>query len=744
MADPSAQVSLGQEEEELVRRGRAPTRILPGDQDGPLVRPRASSRDAAGVWRDMRERERLIEQERILVRGIVSERRRKQERERAFEYELEREHFANLSLPVGEGRAAAAVATPLGTLGAGFRPNTTHRGGRGTTHPLMREQRGADPQGPYTMGPESRGIARMCSREMSGLRGRVSAGPSGSVKKPKNGAQGRGRAASTQAANVASAQAPSPGGAPRRSKPRDQACPVEGCLFKSAWIKRHIYEHFPPVFRPLEGEGDPDRLGDIRVTALRYLARTLPGAGGDLNDLLRYVNRRWRGPCGSVTPEWDVEMRALARYMGWPAPTTFRLQPLDSPAGLMHYRPMSFMWNCLTGQQKEAFHRAGAMPANWPQTPQSGRDLARDRPTPPRVRVVHVPPAPAPAPAPAAAGKPSRVDSPAATPREGVPPRLASQWEVNLMDLGPGDPLPEMPATASPSTSAVGADRLAAPLLDLQGLWDPPQAVDSHFHFDRLEANLRAKGLGSKGLACVAHTSRTPEIMVRVVGGVLNYCDPKNFGRILFPQSSRWRVAVGIHPRHARRAADVDYFALRTLLGEPRVVAISEMGLDHSLPKDTWGCQLTMLDHLLQMPLEGKVLVLHLRGRQGDPMGVEVHHLCRERLRGLPTEQRVHLHCCQARLGDIMAWRAIFPNAHFGYSALARHFNREQAEALRAVPLDRLLLESDAPHLPPAGVKINSPAYLGEIAHWVASHRDETVRAVLMAATENAIRLYQM
>ena len=73
VADPSAQVSLGQEEEEPVRRGRAPTRILPGDQDGPLVRPRASSRDAAGVWRDMRERERLIEQERILVRGIVSE-----------------------------------------------------------------------------------------------------------------------------------------------------------------------------------------------------------------------------------------------------------------------------------------------------------------------------------------------------------------------------------------------------------------------------------------------------------------------------------------------------------------------------------------------------------------------------------------------------------------------------------------------------------------------------------------------
>ena len=64
-----------------------------------------------------------------------------------------------------------------------------------------------------------------------------------------------------------------------------------------------IYEHLPPVFRPLEGAGDPDQLALPRVAALRYLSRTILGTGGDLNGLVRFVNQEWDGPCGPITPE---------------------------------------------------------------------------------------------------------------------------------------------------------------------------------------------------------------------------------------------------------------------------------------------------------------------------------------------------------------------------------------------------------------------------------------------------------
>ena len=56
-----------------------------------------------------------------------------------------------------------------------------------------------------------------------------------------------------------------------------------------------------------------------------------------------------------------------------------------------------------------------------------------------------------------------------------------------------------------------------------------PGVVDSHFHMDRLE-----EALGSSGLKCVAHMSRKPHIPVRIVGGILNYCDPQHFPRIVY------------------------------------------------------------------------------------------------------------------------------------------------------------------------------------------------------------------
>ena len=202
------------------------------------------------------------------------------------------------------------------------------------------------------------------SREMPGLRprGRTSTGPSGHVKKPMP--------------SKPKSSVPNPEGAMRKARAKEQSCPVDGCTHRSAWLKRHIYEHLPPVFRPLEGAGDPDQLALPRVAALRYLSRTILGTGGDLNGLVRFVNQEWDGPCGPITPEWEAELRALTTYMGWPMPTQFHLRPLDSPAGLMHYRPLSFLLNCLTGQQKVTFGRLDAMPADWPQTTPPGGDRA--------------------------------------------------------------------------------------------------------------------------------------------------------------------------------------------------------------------------------------------------------------------------------------------------------------------------------------------------------------------------------
>ena len=89
-----------------------------------------------------------------------------------------------------------------------------------------------------------------------------------------------------------------------------------------------------------------------------------------------------------------------------------------------------------------------------------------------------------------------------------------------------------------------------------------PAAFDAHFHLDRLEQRVPAKGLG----AITAEPGPPPAIPVTVIGGVMNYCDPAIFHEVRFPPDKRWKVAVGIHPTLAPTVDDATLYHLETLL----------------------------------------------------------------------------------------------------------------------------------------------------------------------------------
>jgi TatD DNase family protein len=65
-----------------------------------------------------------------------------------------------------------------------------------------------------------------------------------------------------------------------------------------------------------------------------------------------------------------------------------------------------------------------------------------------------------------------------------------------------------------------------------------------------------------------------------------------------------------------------------------------------------------------------------------------------------------------------------------------------QREGLRAVPENRLLLETDAPYLSVQPIRTNTPAYLGDVASLVAQHRRADLELVLETTLANAKRLY--
>lgn len=133
------------------------------------------------------------------------------------------------------------------------------------------------------------------------------------------------------------------------------------------------------------------------------------------------------------------------------------------------------------------------------------------------------------------------------------------------------------------------------------------------------------------------------------------------------------------------------------------------------------------------------------KGERSDKYAERVH----QRVRGIVTSYRgslqpIHVHCFTGTADEVDRWTKKFHDVYFGFTALVGGFDETQKEALRAVSMNRLLLESDSPHLAPGEKSINNPAYLGEVAALVAAVLGRTTEQVLTVMADNARRLYKM
>ena len=105
-------------------------------------------------------------------------------------------------------------------------------------------------------------------------------------------------------------------------------------------------------------------------------------------------------------------------------------------------------------------------------------------------------------------------------------------------------------------------------------------------------------------------------------------------------------------------------------------------------------------------------------------------------------DQKMHVHCFTGDRELVQEWRSLFPNAYFGYTAAVQDFSREQIKAIKLVPMDRLLLETDSPYMPPHRKGVNTPAFIGDIASLVAAHLNQPVGQVLRQTLRNGQTLY--
>ncbi|MBL8705832.1 MAG: TatD family hydrolase [Rhodospirillales bacterium] len=194
---------------------------------------------------------------------------------------------------------------------------------------------------------------------------------------------------------------------------------------------------------------------------------------------------------------------------------------------------------------------------------------------------------------------------------------------------------------------------------------------------------------------------------------------------------------VGVHPHEAAVEADADTRTLVDLAKHPKVVGIGECGLDyfyeHS-PRDRQ--QASFRSHIAAARESGLPLIVHTRDADEDMAQI----LTEEMLAGAFTGV---LHCFSS--SRALADTAIGLGFYISLSGIVTFKKAEELrETARAMPADRLLVETDAPYLAPMPMrgKRNEPAYVTHTAQKVADIRGVDAASFVAQTGENFFRLF--
>ncbi len=203
-------------------------------------------------------------------------------------------------------------------------------------------------------------------------------------------------------------------------------------------------------------------------------------------------------------------------------------------------------------------------------------------------------------------------------------------------------------------------------------------------------------------------------------------------------------ATVGFHPHDAQTADDAALVELRDLARHSRVVAIGEMGLDFYRDRSPRDVQRRVFRRQLQIAAElGKPVVVHDREAHADTLEILRQWIAESQTTF--SEYRGVLHCFSGNLA--LAQAVIELGFFIGVDGPITYRNaRKLPDIVKALPLDRLLVETDAPFLTPhphRGQR-NEPAYVRLVAEKIADTKNLPLEEVAQATTANAKALFQL
>ncbi|XP_075794845.1 3'-5' RNA nuclease TATDN2 [Pelodiscus sinensis] len=221
--------------------------------------------------------------------------------------------------------------------------------------------------------------------------------------------------------------------------------------------------------------------------------------------------------------------------------------------------------------------------------------------------------------------------------------------------------------------------------------------IDTHCHLDMLYSKMSFQGTFSK-FRRIYNSSFPKEFQ----GCIADFCDPRtledDLWEDLLKEDMVWG-AFGCHPHFARYYTDLHERNLLQAMRHPKAIAFGEMGLDYSykcstdIPK-----QHKVFEKQLQLAVSlRKPLVIHCREADEDLLGIMKKFV--------PKDYKIHRHCFTGSYDVIEPLLEHFPNLSVGFTALLTYSSAFEArETIKKMPLNRIIVETDAPYFLPRQV----------------------------------------
>lgn len=196
-------------------------------------------------------------------------------------------------------------------------------------------------------------------------------------------------------------------------------------------------------------------------------------------------------------------------------------------------------------------------------------------------------------------------------------------------------------------------------------------------------------------------------------------------------------AGIGIHPTSEMQEAEADWQLLESLVKLPKVLAVGECGLDfYHAPESECAHQYARFERQIHLAQQvNKPLIIHTRNSSQQTLDV---------LKSVGAGKATGIMHCFVE-DKATAQQALDIGFYLSFSGIATFKNATQVqEVMQWAPLDRLLIETDAPYLAPVPYrgKLNEPAYVAKVGEQMAKLKGISVESLAEQLEHNAQRLF--